>query len=900
MKPKLQSILALLLGFICPLFGQNEADSVSISVQNEFQIVDSIKVFHNSDSGTLPTDDNFSGLTELDLNNDSTNSIDVKDTYKKGTVKVSRDSIEAQVDYQARDSIIYDLMNQKVFLFGDAKVTYQNFELKAYYIELDWKNNLITAEAEKDTSGNPIDYTYFKEEGQEYRARKIVYNYQTEKGKIYKAKTQEGEGYIHGEEVKKMDDDVWYGRKGKYTTCNLDEPHFHIQANKLKMVPGKVMVTGPANLVIEEVPTPLYLPFGIFPIDAQKKSGILLPEYGEETNRGFFLRNGGFFFAFSDYYNLELRGDIYSTGSYAVRANNRYHKRYKYNGTARLEYGRNRLGDPLSPSFSITNDFRVVWQHQQDAKARPGHRFTSDVNFGTRSYDKNFSNSTQRILNNNLRSNVTYNRSWSGTPLSLSLDASHYQNLNTGKVEVKLPALNFSVARVTPFKSKTATGKKKWYENIGFSYNLRAENRINGIDTSFLERSTLDNMQYGIKHNLPISTSFNVAKFLNIEPRFDYTERWYFKSIDKNWDPTIRYVYDGDSIIDTLRGQIVTDTIQGFKSSRDFNFSLNMSTRLYGIVNFKSKKIKAIRHVFTPRVSLNYRPDFGTEFWGNYKEVQSNETGDVQRYSIFQGHAIFGQAPDGMRAGIGLNLDNNLEMKVASEKDTVKGEKNIKLLENLSVSTFYDFAKDSLNLDPIQIKAFTTIANKVRVNFSTTLDPYGRSEKNKRINTSRWAQDRRFVRMTTTSLSLNTSFRSKKGNSDKDLDQLLLWTHPTDYYDFTVPWSFTFGYYVSMTKGVVDDPDKLDFSRNSVDLSLDLSLTPKWKVSMNSGFDFTRMEVTASSINIVRDLHCWVLNISYTPFPVERQFYSIQLNVKSSILQDLKLSRKRERFDSVF
>lgn len=902
MKPKLQCLLACLLGFICPLFGQNELNSVSISVQNAYEIVDSIQVFEYTDAQTLPTDSSFAENSTLSIPDQQADSAvnTTQKIYKSGTVKVSKDSIEAAVDYEARDSIQYDMVNQKVLLYGDATVTYQDIKLNAYFIELDWKNNQITADCQRDTSGAPLDYTNFSENGQEYRARKIIYNYQTQKGKVYKARTQEGEGYIHGESVKKMDDDVWYGRKGRYTTCNLDEPHFHIQANKMKLVPGKVMVTGPANLVIEEVPTPLYLPFGIFPIDAQKKSGILLPEYGEENSRGFFLRNGGFFFAFSDYYNLEVRGDIYSTGSYALRTNNRYHKKYKYRGNAQIQYGRNRIGEPLSPDFSVTNDFRVVWQHNQDAKARPGHRFSADVNFGTSSYDRNFSSSANRIINNNLRSNISYNRSWRGTPLSLSVDASHYQNLNTGRVELNLPSLNFAVARVNPFKSKTATGKKKWYENIGFSYNLNMKNEINGIDSTFLDMSTIENMQYGIQHRLPISTSITVAKFLNIEPRINYTERWYFKSIEKEWDPTIRYIYEGDTIVDTIRGQVMTDTIQGFKAARDFDFALNFSTRIYGMFNFRGKKLKAIRHVFTPRISMNYRPDFGTDFWGNYKEVQKNEAGDIQRYSIYQGFALYGQPPDGMRAGIGLNLDNNIEMKVASKKDTVKGEQNIKLLENLSFSTFYDFAKDSMNLDPIRVSGFTTIANKVRVNFNASLDPYGRSEENTRIKTSRWKQERRFVHLASANLALNTSFRSKRGNRDEEIDQILLWTHPTDYYDFTVPWSVNFGYNIALNKGVVGNPSKFDISRNSVNLSMDLSLTPKWKVSVNSGFDFNQMQVTTTNLNIVRDLHCWVLNISYTPFPVERQFYSIQLNVKSAVLQELKLSRKRERFDSVF
>lgn len=900
MKPKFHCLLILLLGFILPLFGQNDSNIVAISVQNEIGFVDSIKVFKLLEPTALPTDNVFQ---EEPLSNVETPIVSnevPKIPLKKGKVKVSRDSIEAEVDYDARDSILYDMVNQKVLLYGDARVRYQNIEMRSYFIELDWKNSQITADCERDSSGNALDYTHFTEEGKEYRAQKIIYNYQTKKGKIYHARTQEDEGYIHGESIKKMADDVWYGRKGKYTTCNLDEPHFHIQANKLKLVPGKVMVTGPANLVIEEVPTPLYLPFGIFPIDAQKKSGILFPEYGEESTRGFFLRNGGFFLAFSDYYNLEVRGDIYSSGSYALRANNRYNKRYKYNGLARLEFGRNRLGEPLSPTFSVNNDFRVVWQHNQDAKARPGHRFSADVNFGTSSYDKNFSSSNNRIINNNLRSNISYNRSWAGTPFSLSMDASHYQNLNTGKIELVLPKLNFSVARINPFKSKTGTGKKKWYENIGFSYNLNAKNQINGTDSTFLDMKTLNDMQYGIQHKIPISTSFTVAKFLNIEPRFDYTERWYFKSIDKKWNPEYEYIYEEGTIVDTLRGQVFTDTIQAFKSTRDFNFALNFSTRLYGIVNFKSKKLKAIRHVFRPQVSVNYRPDFGTDFWGNYKEVQINEAGDVERYSIYQGFALYGQAPDGMRAGVGVSLDNNLELKVASKKDTLTGTQNIKLLESFRVSTFYDFVKDSLNLDPIQITAFTTIANKIRVNFSTTLDPYQRSENNRRINTSRWSQEKRFVNLTNASLALNTSFRSKRGNRESEIDQLLLWTHPNDYYDFTVPWSFSLGYNFTIAKAIPTAPKKFDISTNSVNMNFDLSLTPKWKFTASSGFDFSEMSVTATNINIVRDLHCWVLQISYTPFPVERQFYSIQLNVKSAVLQDLKLTKKRERYDSVF
>jgi len=818
-------------------------------------------------------------------------------------IPISKDTIDSDVAYSAQDSIVYDVEGKKVHLYGQAVAKYKAIELKSDYIEYDWATSTLTAEMNKDSTGNPVGYADFSDGASSYKAKKLAYNFKTTKGKVYQVMTQEGEGYVHSEAVKRQPNNEWYGYKGKYTTCNLEHPHFYFRANRMKVVPDKVIAAGPTNLVIADVPLPVYLPFAIFPIRKGQRSGILLPEYGEERSRGFFLRNGGYYFAISDYFDLALRGDIYTSGSWAVKTNSVYKKRYKYNGSVRLDFAQNRLGEPEGPDFNVSNDFRVNWSHSQDAKTALNSRFTANVNFGSSSYDKNFSYDKERILNNTLASKISYSKSWAGKPFSLSLNASHDQNLNTGAINLQLPVLSFGVSRIQPFQSKKGIVKHRWYNDIGFSYNFEAQNVLSGVDSTFLEKETLKHARYGIRHSVPVSSSFKLFKYFTLSPRFNYTERWYFKSIEKSWDASTVIIDD-----DTINGRVVIDTTFGFKAARDFNMGASFTTKLYGQLNFKGK-LKAIRHVFTPSLNFNYVPDFGLAHWGYYKTVQVDTLGRTEEYSIFENVGIYGSPPNGLVGSIGLNLNNVLEMKLFSKKDTIKHEKKIALLESFNLSGNYNLAADSLNLSTIAISGRTSFAqSKVSLDFGFTLDPYTVDSNNRRINKFVFTDERHFTRLSNARFSLSTRFQSKQAKTPEvqhpeqasEEEKKMVVQNPDLYYDFNIPWSFSLSYRLGLSKGEFGNPGEFNISYNSVDFNFDANITPKWKMNVQTGYDFDKMDFVYTSLSVIRDLHCWVLKFDWVPYPIEYQRYAMQLNVKSSILQDMKLTKKKDRFDSSF
>lgn len=874
------------MGFQCMLKGQSLPDSVKNSIQDTADFVISGNIQPQTSTDSIPADT-------------------VKPAAPTYTYTVSVDSIDAPITYSAEDSIIYDLLNNKIHLYGNAHVTYTDMELTAYYIQLDWTTNVITAYTDS-VDGEPVGDAVFKDAQDQYEAKKIMYNFQTKKGKVFMGRTETGQGYVHADAVKRNEYNEWYGYKGKYTTCSLEHPHFYIGAKKMKVVPDKVMVTGPANLVIHDVPTPLFVPFGIFPNNNKRHSGVIFPEYGEEKTRGFFLRSGGYYFSISDYMDLALTGDIYTNGSWAVRTQSNYAKRYKFRGNVFLQYGRNRLGEPESPDFTIRNDFRVTWTHSQDAKARPNSRFSANVNFGTSTFNKNNTYTQSSVTQSTLVSKISYSRTWSGRPFNFSMNMSHDQNLITGLVNLTLPDIRFGVSRIQPFKSKKPGSKQKWYESIGFSYTFETRNQISAYDSSFFQQETLDNMKYGVRQTIPINASIKLGKYFTFTPGANYVERWYMKTISKHWDGSTQYEVQADSTIDTIYGQVITDTIFGFKPARDFNFSAGLTTNMYGYLRFKHSKLKAIRHKMTPTLSFRYRPDFGSDFWGYYRTVQSDTAGNMETYSIFQPvQSIYGAPPGTPEMGLGININNNLEMKVFSKKDTVTHEKKIKLIENLSISTFYNFMVDSLNLSPISISGFTTVAGLVRINFSTSLDPYMHDSLLKRVNTFVWEDRHRFTSMRTASLSLSTSLRSKIGGDQQptlgsEEERNMVITAPNAYYDFTIPWNLTFSYNLSISRGVTGNADTLLISSNSMRLGLDVTITPKWLVHVESGFDFRQMELVYTRVRVIRNMHCWEMSFDWVPYPFDRQTYNMQINVKSPVLQELKLSRKKNQFDSAF
>ena len=555
------------------------------------------------------------------------------------------------------------------------------------------------------------------------------------------------------------------------------------------------------------------------------------------------------------------------------------------------------------PIFDVRNDFRVNWSHTQDSKSALNSRFTASVNFASSSYDQINSTDRERILNNSLASKISYSKSWAGKPFSFSVNLAQDQNLNTGDINLQLPVLSFGVSRIQPFQFKKNINKKKWYENIGFSYTLDAQNIISGVDSTFLEKETFRNARYGMKHTVPVSSSFKLFKFFTFAPRFNYVERWYFQSIEKTWNPAV--LIDGS---DTTYGKVVTDTALGFKAARDFNLGASLTTKLYGQLNFKGK-VKAIRHVFTPSLNFNFVPDFGKSHWGYYKTVQTDTSGTISEYSIYEGVGIYGAPPNGMVGSIGLTLNNVLEMKVFSKKDTVKHEKKIRLLESFSISGNYNLAADSLNLSTIGIRGRTSFAQrKVSLDFGFTLDPYTTDSLNRRINKFVFTDERHFTRLARGDFSLSTRFQSKQAITPEVEHPELVTEEEAQlverdfglYYDFNIPWSFSLSYNLGFTKGESGNPGKLNISHNSVDFNFDANVTSKWKVNLHTGFDFEDLDLVYTTLSVIRDLHCWVLKFDWVPYPVEEQRYAMQLNVKSSILQDMKLTRKKDRFDSAF
>ena len=811
------------------------------------------------------------------------------DSSKSDTKNISKDAIESKVDYKADDSLRIDMATEKVFLFGNAQVNYENIQLNANYIEVDMRNNTVLANGVADSSGVMQGLPIFKEGAQEYEAGKMTYNFKTEKGKIMEVRTQEGDGYIKGNEVKKTGKNVMYIRNGYYTTCNLEEPHFSLATSKLKIIPDDKIVTGPTVLKIMDIPTPLGLPFGFFPNKKGRSSGILIPTYGDSRRLGFFLRDGGFYWGINDNVDASLTGDIYTLGSWGLKGSTRYVKRYKYNGNVNLSFANIRNSYPEFPDFSENNEFFIRWNHQQDAKARPGSRFSANVNAGTRSnFTNNLNSFTQDYLTNTFQSSISYSNSFPSKPFNLTASARHNQNTRTGDFNLSLPEVAFNVSRQYPFKSLGKIGNEWWrsmYKNLGITYSGSASNQLKTNDSllSFDRLGQLSTeFNNGIRHSIPISTSFKMLKFFNLNPSFNYSESWAFRTIRKNYD--------------AASNSVVRDTVDGFERGANYNFNSALTTKIYGMYQFKKGAVSAIRHVVTPQISFNYQPEITTG-----QRSYLNQNLEQVEYSIFEG-SLYG-APNRKESGrIGFNLLNNIEMKVRDKSDT-SGSKKVTIFENLGFSSNYDLNADSLNWAPISISGRTRIGSLFNIQFNSTLDPYGLDSSGRKINTTWQNQEGKLLRLTSGSLALNFNLRggdkkdkkTPEKKSDYGTEEQLenINAHPEQYIDFSIPWSLNVGYNIRYNK-----PSFKESITQTLNFSGDLSITPKWKVAFTSGWDFERKDFTYTSVSINRDLHCWELAINWVPYG-PRQSYMITLNVKSPVLQDLKLNRRRDYYDVI-
>ena len=820
------------------------------------------------------------------------------DTLQTDSTKTEKPLFKDVVEYNAADSIILDVPNKKTFLYKNAFVKYLTTELKADYIELDMENSLAYASGLPDSSGTIVGKPKFKDGSQEFESLDLKYNFKTEKGFVKEIITQQGEGYVQGKLTKKMSDSVYCIKDGWYTTCDKhDHPHFYVRLSKAKMIRDKKVVSGFANLYIEDVPLPLAIPFGFFPITKKGTSGIIMPTYGEERMRGFNLRDGGYYWFINDYVDLTVTGTIYTNGSWGLNVGSNYRKRYKFSGNFDFSMSRNHTSEKGTPDYTQSKDWSIRWQHSQDPKANPYTTFSASVDMSSATNNYYNANNINDIANQRKQSSISWSKKWPDRPFNITASFTHNQNSRDSSISLSFPNLNFRVSQVYPFRRKERAGKLKWYENIGFTYNAELRNSIQTKESEL--GKSFQNMardwQNGFKHSIPLSTSINIVKDLSLSPSFTYNGVAYLSSIRK-----------GDWVADSTMpggGYIPVDTVYGLHYAHNYNASLSLSYNptIYGMYQFlPTSKIFAIRHVIRPSASVSYTPKIGvpkSKYWKTYTDSQGND----QEYSIFD-NKLYGTPSGAEESGsLSLSLDNNLEMKVRNDKDTTGKEeyKKIKLLESFRLQSSYNFFADSMRWSVIQLSARTKVFNeKVNINLTGTLDPYAINANAVRINRYNGG----IGRLTRVSASSGIQFSSDNGKNKEEKNDRLN-GHYDEYMDFDVPWSISLDYTFSYSKNYSRNTApgaKKPLSSNTISqmvrINGNFSLTPKWKIGYSTGYDFQQKEVTATSFNLTRDLHCWEMTFSCIPFGTH-QSYNFQINVRSSLLKDLKLTKRDSWYD---
>jgi hypothetical protein len=849
------------------------------------------------------------------------------DTISKNEMDstIQKSEIETTINYSAKDSIFYDLKSQKIKLYGNSKIDYGEINLEAYEILVDWNDKTLDANYLTDSTGKKIGKPIFSEGNQSYETDKITYNFESRKARIKGIVTQLDDAYMQGEDVKKNEKDELFISHAMYTTCNLEEPHFHISSGKIKVIPGKKVISGPFHLKFGEVPTPLGFIFGMFPQPKKKVSGLIMPNYGEEKRRGFYLRDGGYYFAINDYVDLRLTGDVYSKGSYGMTLGSSYKKRYSYSGNLRFNYNKSKIGDFENPSTS--NDFSFSWSHTPDARGKSS-RFSSSVNFQTNSYNQNknlvYSNFNESI-NAQFNSNISYTKSFKGSPFNLSANLRHSQNVQTKKVNLTLPDVSYNMSRIYPFKNlgklgKTALGKI----SISHRFNGKIEltngsvgNSLSGLNiinssNNFSEQldfnidnlnSIIDRSKIGGKHTIPISTSFNLLKYFTFSPSINYNEIWYFKKLS--------YIYN------ELENGIEIDTTNSFQRAWSYSSAFAMSTRIYGTVFFKKGKIKAIRHVISPEISMSFSPDFTKPKFGYYENVQINNEGDTKLLSKYE-NFLFGSPRIGSSASMNFYIGNNLEMKVVDKNDTISGTRKIKIFDNLSFSSSYNFLADSFRLAPIRFNTRTSFFKRlINLSIGGTIDPYTfkldsisenssgiKNVYQRRTDELAYKNNQGIGSLAYINMSLGFRFSAKDFRSEdeeekdssfgtrEEIDYIN--SNIAEYIDFNVPWSINASYNLNRRKLGYRDPT----ITQTLTFSGDVSISEKTKISFRSGYDFKFKMLTQTSINATRDLHCWRINFSWVPFG-RFQSYNLSINAVSALLQDLKLEKRSRFFDNL-
>ncbi|WP_259330639.1 putative LPS assembly protein LptD [Phocaeicola plebeius] len=835
------------------------------------------------------------------------------DTTKK------KEPLDAPVIYEASDSIVFT-KDGYAHLYGEGKVNYQNIELTSAVITMNMDSSTVFAKGVADTTGVETGTPIFKDGETPYESKIMRYNFKTKKGFINNIVTQQGEGYVTSEEGKKGADDEIYMRHGKYTTCdNHEHPHFYLRLSMAKVRPKKNVVFGPAQLVVEDVPLPIAVPFGFFPFNSSYSSGFIMPTYGDEMNRGFYLRDGGYYFAISDQMDLKVLGEIFTKGSWGLSAASNYNKRYKFSGSFNASYLVTKTGEKNMPDYSVSKDFRIQWSHRQDAKANPNSSFSASVNFATSSYDRSSLSSLynpQQYSQNTKASSVSYSRNFPEIGLNISSTFNITQNTRDSSLSMTLPDVNISLNRIYPFKRKKSVGDERWYEKISLQYTGSITNSISTKDNQ-LFKTPLTQWENGMQHKIPVSATFNLFKYINIVPSFNYTERWYLRKVKQSYDPS-----------PASTDHVKRDTINGFNRLYDYNLSLQMNTKLYGMYKplfMKSKELQ-IRHVFTPTVSYTYTPDFGKSRYGYYDTyTYTDEDGEVRtvEYSPYEG-AVYGYPGKNMSQNISFSVDNNIEMKMKSDKDTT-GYKKISLIDQLGASLSYDVANKrwsdlSMNLRLKLTKSYTFNMNASFATYAYEFDENGNVVVGDRTE---WSYGR-FGRFQGYSGSFsytlnndtfkklfgkkeedekNKDNKGKEENEDEETDEETEEQNNNSnmrktekasvdsdgYLAFKFPWSVSLSYSYSIREDRSKDINiktmRYPYSlTHSLNVSGNFKIGSRWNMTYSTGYDFTSKEMSMTTLNITRDLHCFNMSCGLVFGPFTSYNFSIRAN--SSMLTD--------------
>lgn len=831
-----------------------------------------------------------------------------KDTAQIQLSQKKKSFLEDIVDYHATDSMPYDVKNQYLYLYGNAYIKYTDIELKAAVIGINLNTRTLFATFSLDSAGNKVGKPEFKQGEQQFKADTIYYNFDTQRGYIKTLMTEQQGGYLHSQTTKRMEDERICIQDGKFTTCNAEHPHFYISLKKAIFIPDDKIISGPLNLVISDIPTPAYLPFGFFPSQKKFSSGILMPEYGEEQNRGFYLRNGGYYFALNDYFDLALRGDIYSLGTWGAQVASNYKWNYHFSGNFFVKYYKNVFKEEPFPNASTSRDFAVKWSHKQDAKASPGQNFSANVNFSTSSFDKNNTYSVDNRLQNTKNSSISYSKNWSGI-VNFSADLRHSQNSQTEIVNMTFPSLTLNVNRQYPFRKKNSSGSFKWYENIQVEYKSKFISDLSVQESNFFTTNILDSLQSGFQHDIPVSANFKFWNFFNFTPSLGYTGKLYPSYKVQRWDPDY-------PINDTTFGKVVEDIYRDITYAHTFSpvASLGFNPTLYGMYLFKKGRVKAIRHVMTPGISVSWKPPMGKESDFIFRPVVLglDSVSTTRTYSIYDGTKYGAPSKNATSGSINFSLGNNFEMKSLAKSDTGDVEKKTKLLETLNFRTRYDFYKEGNKLDPVVFTGSTTLFKDAKVNFGGTLNPYAILKEGEEFAAWNIVDNGSLFRLTQANFTVSYSIRGKQkqkktepgeeeapfGMSQEDSLQQSLQNEGIigdanqHYVDFNLPWSLRmdFNWHYSKPKDIVTTTKSLRFGG-------EINLTEKWKVSLNSGYDFNRREFTYTTVDIYRDLHCWEARFSWVPFGTYMS-YNFQINVKPGLLQDLKYNKTKSWYDN--